>query len=159
LVTSVVGGEVVKHLGFVPFGGQAELPGGLQAGAPYELGDDDQVGPAAQTGLVANVCLRTWAAGLSSSAAGFGYRDQHHLPLARLEVELHLAQDRAGTRWPSPGRRSTASPARQPAIRLAAAGGERPGLRRGHRVGAAAADHGLAERARHLLDRLRAYCS
>ena len=30
------------------------------------------------------------------SAAGFGYRDQHHLPLARLEVELHLARDRAG---------------------------------------------------------------
>ena len=49
-----------------------------------------------KTGLVANVYLRTWAVGSSSSAAGFGYRDQHHLPLARLEVELHLARDRAG---------------------------------------------------------------
>ena len=49
-----------------------------------------------RTRLVANVCLRTWAVGSSSSAAGFGYRDQHHLPLARLEVELHLARDRGG---------------------------------------------------------------
>ena len=96
LVTSVVGGEVVKRVGFVLFGGQAVLPGGVQAGVPHELGDHDQVGLAAQTGLVANVCLRTWAVGSSSSAAGFGYRDQHHLPLARLEGELHLARDRAG---------------------------------------------------------------
>jgi hypothetical protein len=95
LVTSVVGGEVVKRVGFVLFGGQAVLPG-VQAGVPQELGDHDQVGLAAQTGLVANVCLRTWAAGSSSSAARFGYRDQHHLPLAWLEVELHLARDRAG---------------------------------------------------------------
>ena len=34
LVTSVVGGEVVKRLGLVPFGGQAVLPGGVQAGVP-----------------------------------------------------------------------------------------------------------------------------
>ena len=86
---------MVKRVGFVLFGGQAVLPDGVQAGVPQELGDHDQVGLAAQTGLVANVCLRTWAVG-SSSAAGFGYRDQHHLPLARLEGELHLARDRAG---------------------------------------------------------------
>jgi hypothetical protein len=50
LVTSVVGGEVVKRVGFVLFGGQAVLPGGVQAGVPHELGDYDQVGLAAQTG-------------------------------------------------------------------------------------------------------------
>ena len=36
LVTSVVGGEVVKRVGFVLFGGQAVLPGGVQAGVPHE---------------------------------------------------------------------------------------------------------------------------
>jgi glycine/D-amino acid oxidase-like deaminating enzyme len=81
--------------------------------------------------------------------------DQHHLPLARLEVELHLAgpgrgragRRRAGARplrlpdspryaWPLP-----AASARACAAAIASA--------------AAAADHGLAEAARHLLDRLR----
>jgi len=33
------------------------------------------------------------AAACRGALAGFGYRDQNHLPLARLETELHLAQD------------------------------------------------------------------
>jgi hypothetical protein len=36
------------------------------------------------------------AAASHGALAGFGYRDQHHLPLVRLEAELYLAQDRAG---------------------------------------------------------------
>ena len=44
LVTSVIGGEVVKRVGFVLFGGQAVLPGGVQAGVPHELGDHDADG-------------------------------------------------------------------------------------------------------------------
>jgi hypothetical protein len=35
------------------------------------------------------------AAGCRDALARDGYRDQSHLPLARLEAELHLAQDRA----------------------------------------------------------------
>jgi DNA-binding CsgD family transcriptional regulator len=36
------------------------------------------------------------AAATRDALAGFGYRDEIHLPLARLEAELHLARDRAG---------------------------------------------------------------
>ena len=36
------------------------------------------------------------AAASRGALAGFGYRDQIHLPLARLETELHLARDQAG---------------------------------------------------------------
>jgi DNA-binding CsgD family transcriptional regulator len=35
-----------------------------------------------------------WAGASRGAVAGLGYRDQNHLPLARLETELHLAQGR-----------------------------------------------------------------
>jgi DNA-binding CsgD family transcriptional regulator len=95
------------------------------------------------------------AAACRDALTGFGYRDQFHLPLARLEVELHLAQDRA----------ADALAAAQQAL-------DRFGLQSSPRYAwpllaasaqactvvltPAAADHHLAERARHLLDRLRA---
>jgi DNA-binding CsgD family transcriptional regulator/tetratricopeptide (TPR) repeat protein len=88
--------------------------------------------------------------------AGFGYRDQNHLPLARLETELYLAQDRAAdalaVAQEALDRFDLQSSPRY-AWPLLAAGAGVCAAALGH--AAAAADHGLAERARHLLGRLR----
>ena len=88
--------------------------------------------------------------------ARLGYRDQTHLPLARLEIELHLAQDRPGD-----------------ALTIAEQALNRYDLQRSPRYtwpllgasaracgaaltpAAAADDHGLPGRAHRLLDRLR----
>jgi DNA-binding CsgD family transcriptional regulator/tetratricopeptide (TPR) repeat protein len=96
------------------------------------------------------------AAACRGALAGFGYRDQRQLPLALLETRLYLAQDRAGD-----------------AVAVAGQAVERFNLERSPRytwpllvAGARACfavlghaitphDHGLAERARHLLDQLR----
>lgn len=98
----------------------------------------------------------------SAAAAGgaltrLGYRDQTHLPLARLETGLRLAQDRPGE-----------------ALTIAGQALDRDGVRRSPRYtwpllvagaqacgtaltsAAAARDDGLADRAYRLLDRLRA---
>jgi DNA-binding CsgD family transcriptional regulator len=95
------------------------------------------------------------AAASRGGLTGFGYRDQHHLPQARLEVELHLARDQAGgaltvvegalSRFDLPSSPRYAWPlltasAQACAVALAPA---------------SAPDHDLAERARQLLDRLR----
>jgi hypothetical protein len=95
------------------------------------------------------------AAASRAGLTGFGYRDQHHLPQARLEVELHLARDQAGgaltvaegalSRFDLPSSPRYAWPllaASAQACTVALAPASGPG-------------HGLAERARHLLDRLR----
>ena len=50
------------------------------------------------------------AAASRDALAGCGYQDQYHLPLARLEIELHLAQDRARGRGAAPGRRGPQQP-------------------------------------------------
>jgi len=87
--------------------------------------------------------------------AEFGYRDQSHLPLARLETELHLAQDRAA---------DALATARQALDRFDLQSSPRyawPLLAAGARAcaaalaSAAATDHDLAEQARSLLHRLR----
>jgi DNA-binding CsgD family transcriptional regulator len=96
------------------------------------------------------------AAASRGALAGFGYRDQNHLPLARLEIELHVAQDRPGDALTvaqqaldrydpqsSPRYAWPLLPASAQACAAALASA------------AAAADHGEAGRARHLLDRLR----
>jgi DNA-binding CsgD family transcriptional regulator len=96
------------------------------------------------------------AAASRRALAGFGYRDQNHLPLVRLETELSWAQNRNGDALgvagqaldrfdlqssPRYGWPLLTAGARACAVSLTPA--------------AAARDHGLAERARHLLDRLR----
>ena len=96
------------------------------------------------------------AAACRDALARYGYRDQSHLPLARLETELYLAQNNTG------GALATAG---QAVDRFDLQSSPRyawPLLAAGVRACAAAlasaaapADHGLAERARHLLDRLR----
>ncbi len=96
------------------------------------------------------------AAACRRALAGFGYRDQNHLPLARLETELHLAQKRNGntlavTRQALDRFDLQSSP--RYAWPLLAAGARACAAALGHAV--AARDHGLAERARQLLDRLR----
>jgi DNA-binding CsgD family transcriptional regulator len=88
--------------------------------------------------------------------AGFGYRDQHHLPLARLETELYLAQDRAGdalavTRRALDRIDLPRSPRYAWPLLAAGAGACAETLSQS----AAGRDRGLAEQARHLLDRLR----
>ena len=87
---------------------------------------------------------------------GFGFRDQNHLPLARLETELHLAQGRAGDALAVTGQALDGFDLqRSPRYGwpLLAAGARACGVGLGY--AAAAPDHGLAEPARHLLDRLR----
>jgi ATP/maltotriose-dependent transcriptional regulator MalT len=88
--------------------------------------------------------------------AGFGYRDQHHLPLARLETELYLAQDRAG---------DALAVTRQALDRFDLQSSPRytwPLLAVGARACAAALSHaataqdsGLAGQAQQVLDRVR----
>jgi DNA-binding CsgD family transcriptional regulator len=96
------------------------------------------------------------AAGCRGALAGFGYRDQNHLPLARLETELHLAQDRAADALAVTGQaldRFNLQLSPRYAWPLLAAGAGACAVALGH--AAAARDRGLAEQARHLLDRLR----
>ena len=96
------------------------------------------------------------AAACRGALAGFGYRDQNHLPLARLETELHLAQDRAGDALAVAGQaldRFDLQRSPRYAWPLLAAGARACGVALSH--AAAARDRGLAEQARHLLDRLR----
>ena len=87
--------------------------------------------------------------------AGSGYRDQNHLPLARLEAELCLSQDRTGDALTvteeALGRFDLAYSPRY-AWPLVTVGARACGAA----VTTAARDPGLAERARGLLDRLRA---
>jgi DNA-binding CsgD family transcriptional regulator len=88
--------------------------------------------------------------------AGFGYQDQHHLPLARLETELYLAQDRAGDALATTGQALDRIDLRRNpryAWPLLAAGGGACAATLSH--SSAARDRYLAEQARHLLDRLR----
>ena len=92
-----------------------------------------------------------------SALAGAAYRDQNHLPLARLETELFLAQDRVGDALmvteEALGRFDLALSPRY-GWPLVAAGARACGAAL---TGAAAArDLELAGRARSLLDRLRA---
>jgi DNA-binding CsgD family transcriptional regulator len=96
------------------------------------------------------------AAACRRALAGFGYRDQLHLPLARLETELHLAQKRNGDMLAAAGRaldRFDLQRSPRYAWPLLAAGARGCAAALGY--AAAASDHGLAESARHLLDRLR----
>ena len=96
------------------------------------------------------------AAACRGALAGFGYRDQNHLPLARLETELRRMQDRPGEalavaeqaldRFDLQSSPRYAWPLLAASARACAA---TPGC------AAAARDHGLAEQARRLLDRLR----
>jgi DNA-binding CsgD family transcriptional regulator len=95
------------------------------------------------------------AAASRDALAGFGYRDQFHLPLARLEVELHLAQERAADALTVAGQaldRFDLQSSPRYAWPLLAAGARACAGALAH--AAAARDHGLAERARSLLDRL-----
>jgi DNA-binding CsgD family transcriptional regulator len=96
------------------------------------------------------------AAACRGALAGFGYRDQNHLPLARLETELHRMQDRPGDALAVVEQALDlfdlqSSP--RYAWRLLAAGARACAATPG--CAAAARDHGLAEQARRLLDRLR----
>ena len=155
MVTSVVGGEVVKRVGFVLFGGQAVLPGGVQAGVPMssatttksvlprKLGCRERV-PQDMGGRIVVKRGRIRVPGSASPAAGpargraapgagpgrgrAGRRRAGARPLRLLDSPPYA--------WPL-----LAASARACAAAIASA--------------AAAADHGLAERARHLLDRLR----
>ena len=95
------------------------------------------------------------AAACRRALAGFGYRDQNHLPLARLEIELHLAQDRAG---------DALAVAQQALDRFDLQSSPRyawPLLAAGAGACAAVLSHpaapgrGLADQARHQLDRQR----
>ena len=96
------------------------------------------------------------AAACLGALAGFGSRDQHHLPLARLETELYLAQDRAGDAL-AVARRALdridlpRSPRYAWPLLAAGAGACAETLSQS----AAGRDRGLAEQARRLLDRLR----
>jgi DNA-binding CsgD family transcriptional regulator len=91
-----------------------------------------------------------------SALAGFGYRDQNQLPLARLETELHRMQTRprdalgvaeqALDRFDLQSSPRYAWPLLAASARACAAA---PGC------AAAGLDHGLAGQARHLLGRLR----
>ena len=97
------------------------------------------------------------AAASRGALAGFGYRDQNHLPLARLETELHVAQGHAADALAVTGQaldRFDLQLSPRYAWPLLAAGAQACGVAFSH--AAAARDHHLAERARHLLDRLRA---
>jgi hypothetical protein len=68
LVTSVVGGEMVKRVGFVLFGGQLCCRVVSRRECPRSSATTTKsVWPRSR--LVANMCLRTWAVGSSSSAA------------------------------------------------------------------------------------------
>ena len=98
------------------------------------------------------------AAATRAALAGFGYRDQNHLPLARLEIELYVAQDRAA---------DALAVAEQALDRFGLLDSPRyawPLLAAGARACVAAItgpataprDGELANRARRLLDRLRA---
>jgi DNA-binding CsgD family transcriptional regulator len=96
------------------------------------------------------------AAACRGALAGFGYRDQNHVPLARLETELHRMQDRPG---------EAVAVAEQALDRFDLQSSPRyawPLLAAGARAcGAALASpaagsgHDPAERARRLLGRLR----
>ena len=96
------------------------------------------------------------AAACLGALAGFSYRDQHHLPLARLETELYLAQGRAGDALAVTGQALERIDLRRDpryAWPLLAAGAGACAAALSH--SAAARDRRLAEQARHLLDRLR----
>jgi DNA-binding CsgD family transcriptional regulator len=95
------------------------------------------------------------AAGCRSALAGFGYRDQNHLPLARLETELHLARDRAGDALAVTGQaldRFDLQLSPRYAWPLLASGARACGA--AFSDAAAGRDQRLAKQARHLLDRL-----
>jgi len=97
------------------------------------------------------------AAASRGALAGFGYRDQLHLPLARLEVELHLAQHHAPDALTVAGQaldRFALQSSPRYAWPLLAA--DTRACAAALAPAAAAADHDLAGQARHLLDRLRA---
>jgi len=97
------------------------------------------------------------AAACRGALARFGYRHENHLPLVRLEIELHLAQDRTGDaltavedaldRHDLPVSPRYAWPLLTVAARACAGASTGP---------AAARDRDRANRARRLLDRLRA---
>jgi DNA-binding CsgD family transcriptional regulator len=96
------------------------------------------------------------AAACRRALAGFGYRDQNHLPLTRLETELHLAQDNAGDALAVTSQaldRFNLEQSPRYAWPLLAAGAGACAAAIGH--AAAPGDRSLAEQARHLLDRLR----
>src|SRR5262245_40267640 len=83
------------------------------------------------------------------------YWDQNHLPLARLEIELHLAQDRPGEAVAVAGQaldRFAVVDSPRYAWPLLAAGARACAPAAG---GTAARDQDLADRAHRLLDRLR----
>jgi DNA-binding CsgD family transcriptional regulator len=88
------------------------------------------------------------AAASRGALGGFGYRDQNHLPLARLETELHLAQDNVGDALAAAGQaldRFDLQSSPRYAWPLVAASAR----------ACAAAGQGLAGQGRHLLDQLR----
>jgi DNA-binding CsgD family transcriptional regulator/tetratricopeptide (TPR) repeat protein len=97
----------------------------------------------------------------SAAAAGgaltrLGYRDQTHLPLARLETGLRVAQDRPGEALTIAGQAlDRADVRRSPRYTwpMLVAGAQACGT---VLTSAAARDDGLADRAHRLLDRLRA---
>ena len=97
------------------------------------------------------------AAAMRRAIAGVHYREPHHLPLARLEMELHLAQGRAGEALAAAegalGRFDLRHSPRY-AWPLIAAGARACGT--AIKSPAAARDHELSGRARRLLGRLRA---
>jgi DNA-binding CsgD family transcriptional regulator len=96
------------------------------------------------------------AAACRGALAGFGYRDQNHLPLARLDTELYLAQDRAADALAVAQQaldRFDLQSSPRYAWPLLTAGARACAAVLGH--AAAAAGHDLAERASHLLGRLR----
>ncbi|HEY3955830.1 MAG TPA: AAA family ATPase [Streptosporangiaceae bacterium] len=96
------------------------------------------------------------AAACLGALAGFGFRDQHHLPLARLQAELHLARDQTREALAivedALSRFDLQSSPRYAWPFLASAAGACAATLSHSAV---ARDRGLAERARHLLDRLR----
>jgi hypothetical protein len=96
------------------------------------------------------------AAACRGALAGFGYRDQNHLPPARLETELHLAQDNAADALAVAGQaldRFNMLHSPRYAWPLLVADARACTAALSH--AAAARGHHLAEQARHLLDRLR----
>ena len=96
------------------------------------------------------------AAASRGALGGFGYRDQLHLPLVRLEIELHLAQNRTGDALAVAGQaldRFDLQRSPRYAWPLLTAGAQACAAAFSHVT--AVRDHGLAEQARHLLGRLR----
>jgi DNA-binding CsgD family transcriptional regulator len=96
------------------------------------------------------------AAACRGALAGFGYRDQFHLPLARLETELRLAENRTGDALAAAGQahdRFNLQSSPRYAWPLLAASAQ--ACAAALASAAATADLGLAGQARHLLDRLR----